>query len=165
MLDSIVSVLGIIGFIFSLINFVYFFIIRKKHLIIKFGEYGIRNFRDDKKLLIIDYRFDNASQLPISITNVQILIDNKFFDCYNRKTLAEEMVRKSNGIIIGRNISYTDKMPINLNSLASQSGFLAFPIPQDKLSVGEKSLNFRICTNRGKAIQKTFVLHAETKCR
>lgn len=47
-------------------------------------------------------------------------------------------------------------LPINLPALGAESGFLAFLVPQGTLSKHDKDLIFRICTNRGKAVQMTF---------
>lgn len=52
---------------------------------------------------------------------------------------------------------------VNLGSLASHSGFLGFVIPQDMKLENDKCLTFEICTNRGRAIQKTFALYED--CR
>lgn len=155
--DNITLTIAIAGFIISLINFAYFFIVRKRKITINFGAYGIRNYHD-KQLLLIRYRLDNNSQLPISITRMQILFNRKKYDCDNREHVAEEYSYKKAGQLVYESTVTTDILPVNLSSLASHTGFLGFVIPPDTIPENEKSLTFRICTNRGGAIRKTFLL-------
>lgn len=163
--ENITFLIAIIGFIVSIINLSYFFIIRKINLTVCFGNYGIKNYYQNKKILLIHYRFDNSSQLAIAITKIQILIDNNAYECDIRKNIAEKYERKRGSQLVCENITYTDILPINIPPLASCSGYLGFVIPPDIMSTHEKALTFRICTNRGRAIQKTFALHEDTICR
>ncbi len=159
------ELLGILGFIISLINIIYFLVVRRKKVTVNFGDYGIRSLRKNSDLLLIHYRFDNNSQLSIAITRVRILISGKEFDCDRGVHIAEKFKNEENHKEVYSKITTTDILPINLAPLASQSGFLGFVIPQDILLNGEKSLTFRIYTNRGKVIQKTFALYEDVKCR
>lgn len=159
------EILGIAGFIISLINFAYFFIIRRKNIVVNFGSYGIKNYFKNQKMLSIHYRFDNNSQLSTAITRIQLIIDNKKYDCDNMSIIATKYSYKEGNETVYRHFTKTDILPINLLPLESRSGYLGFVIPRDILSNVEKVLTFRICTNRGKAVQKTFVLHEDTRLR
>ena len=162
--ENITLAIAIIGLVISTINFIYFFAVRKKKLMINFGDIGIKNYIRNSNILLTHYRFDNCSQLSISITRIQLIINNIRYDCDIRKHIAEKMEYSKNKDVYHKIISETDVLPINLLPLASQSGFLGFVIPPNSLSKDEKALTFRICTNRGKAIQKTFVLHEDKIC-
>lgn len=155
------QLLGIAGFVISLINLIYFFITHRKRLICYFGDYGIQPHIKDTQLLLIHYRIDNASQLPISVTRIRIVLNGSKYDCSTRKLLAEEQSYKKNAECLYEDVSTTDVLPVNLGSLASHSGFLGFVIPQDMKLENDKCLTFEICTNRGKAIQKTFALYED----
>lgn len=159
------DILGIAGFIISLINFVYFFIIRRKNIIVNFGSYGIKNYIKNQKMLLIHYRFDNNSQLSIAITRIQLVVNNKKYDCDNMPIIATKYRYKEGNETVYQHFTKTDVLPINLLPLASHSEYLGFVIPRDILSNVERVLTFRICTNRGKAVQKTFVLHEDIRLR
>ncbi len=159
------SILGFLGFVISLINFIYFFIIRKRNITLCFNCLGVQKYLNNKNKLFIHYRFDNNSQLDIAITRIQIKVKNEFIDCNIQSLLAEETVRRVGKKVIDKQTIYTDTLPINLAPLASQSGFLSFLIPQDTVSNNETNLTLKICTNRGKVIQNTFSLHEDYKFR
>lgn len=164
-LSIISGILGVAGFIISVINLIYFFAIRRKKLNIRFGAIGVSDYFNSNEVLKIQYFFENKSQLPISITRIQILIGNKLIDCERIPVVIEEVTRKRGNEIYDRDILKSKSIPININPLAAESGYFAFSIPQGTLSKSETALTFRICTNRGKAIQKTFVLHEDVLIR
>lgn len=162
--SAISGIIGILGFVISVVNLVYFLLVRKKKLTIRFSTYGVRNYCREK-VAIVAYQFDNNSQLPISITRIKLITSVGEYDCSNRIHIAEEFKRTTGGVTTLQKEIYTDHAPINLPSLGSQSGFLAFVIPPNTLSNGEKALTFRIYTNRGKAVQKTFALFEDIQIR
>lgn len=154
-------VTGILGFIISLINLVYFFLIRRKKLNIRFGIMSVSHYHTSNNLLKIQYSFENKSQLTISITRIQVLVNGKLYDCERLPVIIEQVTRKQGNQVYDCDFIKSNSVPINLLPLAAESGFFAFAIPKDTLSNFDKALIFRICTNRGRAIQKTFVLHED----
>lgn len=162
-MSLVVDIIGIIGFILSLINFVYVLENNRKKLNIRFGDMNVSDYYEGKDVLKVHFSFENESQLPISITRIQLVIEKELYDCLRLPVIIEEVTRKRETEIYDRDLIKSISVPINLDSLSAESGFLAFSIPQDKLSKNEKVLTFRICTNRGKAIQKSFLLHADTQ--
>lgn len=165
MLSIIVDIIGIAGFILSVINVFYHYISNRKRITICFGNYALNVFdrKNNKELLIIHFKIANLSQIPISITRIQILVNETLFDSDVRPHIAEEFTwshgdKPYHSVVIESKI-----LPININSLGAESGYIAFVVPRDKISDFEKALNFRICTNRGKAVQKTFSLHEDVR--
>lgn len=152
-LNNIVDFIGILGFIISIINFVYFFVIRKKKLKIRFEEFGVCKYYNGE-VLKIRFCFQNLSQLPVSITRIQLVVNDSMYDCTNSPVNIEEITRRRGTTVIERTTVNSVTVPINLQPLMSQGDYFAFPIPQGIVSNSEKSLTFRIYTNRGKAIQK-----------
>lgn len=155
------NIIGILGFIISIINFIYYFLIRRKKLNIRFETMATRKYFDSKNVAIVKCIFENQSQLPISITRIQLIINNELYDCENLPVIAEKITRKQNNEVYDEDIIKTNSTPINLMALSAFSGYFAFAIPKDTLSNSDKSLTFQICTNRGKAVQKTFVLNED----
>ena len=165
MINITVDVIGIIGFVLSAINFIYFLIIRRKKLSLNFYIHSIADYFDKKQRLKIFFCIENHSQLPISITRIRLLLNEKYYDCESSPMIVEEWSRKRNGKVYDQDIIKTKSLPFNLNPLMAESGYIGFLIPQGTLSGSEKSLTFQICTSRGKAVQKTFVLHEDVRLR
>ncbi len=164
MMSLIVDIIGIVGFLISLINVIYCIICNRKKLVFNFGNYGVESHIKNQKLFIIYYRVDNLSQKPISITRIQLSINDSLFESEPRPHKAEEQFWSKGDRVYHEIITDTKVLPINLDSLASESGYIAFAIPQDISLTPEKSLTFRICTNRGRAFQKTFLPHEDMRC-
>lgn len=160
--SNITFVISIAGFVISLINSLYLYVNHRKRLIVKFGPYGIRKHVDGEELVLIHYTFCNASQLPIAITRIQLFVANALYDSAFRKFQAEKSVYSVNNCVVCDTSTTTDILPINLCSLGAKSGILGFLLPQDILPKSEKELTFRVCTNRGRAVQKTLVLYEES---
>ena len=163
---NIVSIIGcitgILGFIISLINLAYFLLSKRKKINVRFGKMTIRDSYHGKNALIIQYFFENQSQLPVSITRIQFCIDGHSYDCDEIPTIVEQKISSTNGEVYDREVIKSSFPPFNLSSLAAKSGFLLFAIPKDMQLNPDKDLIFRICTNRGKAVQKTFVPHEDS---
>lgn len=155
---NIKDYIAIAGFVLSIINTSYIFIKNHKKLKMHIDRSAIKYYFSDKDHLIIHYQISNLSQLPISITQIKLIINNSSYTCNIHEEVVETATYKNPNRIIHEKISTNDVMPINLPALTSHSGFLSFPIPKGTLQGNEKSWIFQICTNRGKAFQKTFAL-------
>lgn len=163
MLEIISGVLGILGFIISVVNLYFFFIARKKKLSICVKQFRVNT--DYADMLTVYIRFDNLSEMPISITQIRLNVDGKYYDVFPCPMVAVEWKSSSNGEVLHDYAITTHTDTINLNPLESAYKYLAFQIPQGSVSVDEKALTFEICTNRGKKVQKSFVLRVDTLCR
>ena len=115
--------------------------------------------------IMIRYTVFNKSQMPIAITRMQLIAGKEKEDAEPRQHLAEHSEYKQNDRTYAEVTVKSDVLPIRLDCLGATSGYLAFLIPPDILSGHETTVTFEICTNRGKAIQKTFVLHEDTRLR
>lgn len=159
------GILGVLGFIISLINLIHYFAIRRVNLDIAFLKYSVNDYTFGNDRIFVQYRIDNKSQLPIAITDIQLIIDGK---SYLADYLPHEIFsycKRSKGEIVEYLPKYNDILPINLNELSSRSDFLVFVIPQGILKEGEKDLTFQIRTNRHMEVQKTFVLNESVTLR
>ena len=96
---------------------------------------------------------------------MRLITDKGKQDAEPRQHLAEHSTHRQNGETYAEVIVNSDVLPIRLDCLGAASGYLAFLIPPDILSGHETTATFEICTNRGKAVQKTFVLHEDTRLR
>lgn len=152
------AILGILGFIMSLLNAIYFFRSHRIAINMYIDKYVLKSFSNEEQAVCPLFLIENMSQLPISITRIRLIFNSKKYDAFRLRRIMQQVINKSNNEIYDRQIEYTNLLPINLSSLEAFSGYLAFLVPRDTVSEQEKYLTFEICTNRGKAFQKTFLL-------
>lgn len=69
------GILGIAGFLISLINLINYFVSHKVNLEITMLEYAYKLGVQGKKRLFIHYKLNNKSQLPISVTDIQLVLN------------------------------------------------------------------------------------------
>lgn len=158
------GILGIAGFIISLINLIHYFISHRVHLEITFLEYADRHYVKGNKRLLVHYQINNKSQLPVSITDIRVLVNNKLYtEDYDTH---EILSYKHTGKDINEYVpTYNEHLPINLDCLHSHSGYIVFSIPEDVFPEIDKGLTFQIRTNRNKVIQTKFLPNELVKFR
>jgi hypothetical protein len=74
------GILGILGFIISLINLIQYLMSRRINLEIQIRECTLRQYAKGQKKLTLHYRANNKSNLPITITDLQIVINSRVYD-------------------------------------------------------------------------------------
>lgn len=160
------GIAAIFAFVISISNFISSIWAKRKRISIMFDGMYISDYKIEvgsgmKVIAKIRYSVSNLSQLPISITRIRLIVRGQYIESEPRPYIAEEFIDSRAGVSYNHDIIKTTVLPIRLDSLGAHFGYLAFLIPPDMLSGHETALNFEICTNRGKAIQKSFSLHEE----
>lgn len=155
---SLSNILGICGFIISIINLVYFFIIRRKKLKISILYFGKIEKFNKSNFYQVKFVIENQSQLPVTISRVRVKNNNEWVDSYPIPRLVAWYSEKENDKIIEYQEVNSTIMPIHLVSLGAFVGYVCFLFPQDSLPDNKKCLTFEIYTNRGNPVQKTFSL-------
>lgn len=152
------SIFGVLGFIISLINLVYYFISRRVNLEMRIIEIAPRTYRNDKERIIVHYQVNNKSNLPISITDMRLIIDDdKYCEDFNtHEILGYHHTAKDINEYVP---TYNGHLPINLPMLSSHSDYLVYVVPEGTLKALETGLTFEIRTNRQMVTQKTFLLN------
>ena len=164
MWEIISGVLGILGFVLSFINLVVIIFSRRKKVTANFEKCKSRYRYFNGNMMMIKYRFDNHSELPVSITRIRFYVDKTYYDVYPHPLRVAES-KYNNGKAYYRNVEESTTLPISLAPLGSVGGYLFFRVPLNMIPTDERPLTFQICTNRGKAIQKTFAPHEDILCR
>ena len=78
------GILGIAGFLISLINLINYFVSHKVNLEITMLEYAYKLGVQGKKRLFIHFKLNNKSQLPISVTDIQLVLNGiEYTEDYN----------------------------------------------------------------------------------
>lgn len=158
MWEIISGILGILGFVISLVNLIHYFLTRRMNLEIKIIEFALREYSDDKKRIFLHYQANNKSTLPIAITDIQLIVRGTYYneDYNTHRVLDYESKRKDRIEYVP---TYNDHLPITLPEFSSHAGYLVFVIPQDIAQDVGTGLTFQIRTNRCKELQKTFALN------
>ena len=152
------GVLGILGFIISLINLIHYFVSRRINLEIVVKGTKIYNYFNCQNRVIVHYQANNMSHLPITITDFRLVLrDEIYAEDFNTHEIAS--YHKHSKDINDYKAIYNEHLPVNLPMLSSHAGYLVFVIPQDTIKDAGEDLTFRIRTNRHKEVQKTFVLN------
>ena len=89
------GILGILGFLISLINLIQYLLSRRINLEIQIKECVLRPYARGQKKLILHYQTNNKSNLPITITDLQVILDSGIYDetTFTFEVLALEHVR------------------------------------------------------------------------
>lgn len=159
------GIIGILGFILSVINLIHYFISRRVNLEIRIKEYGVLPAAKGMERVFVHYQIDNKSQLPVSVTDMQLVIGN---DLYTEDSNTHEILSYKHTIgkeTVTYQPTFNSHVPISLECLSSHADYLAFVIPPNILKNGEKELTFRIRTNRGKEMQRSFALNEAVTLR
>ena len=149
------GVLGFAGFIISLINLINHIKSQRVNLDIVFLRYTSREYINGNKRLFVHYQVNNKSQLPISITDIRVLVNNKLYT-EDYGTHIVHSSRYKDADIDEYVPTYNEHLPINLECLHSHCGYIVFSIPEDIFPNLDKGLIFEIRTNRNKVIQTRF---------
>lgn len=150
------GILGILGFIISLINLIQYLMSRRINLEIQIRECTLRQYAKGQKKLTLHYRANNKSNLPITITDLQIVINSRVYDesLYTFEIFAYKHTIDD---IVEYVPTYNEHLPINLPMLSSHAGYLVFLVPEDTPENVCKDLTLKIRTNRHKEVQRSFV--------
>lgn len=97
--------------------------------------------------------FQNHSRLPISINNLNLIIDKNSYAGFNGHPHSITIEKtKSNDTLITREY-VTISFPINLPSLSGTAGYVFFDISRKVSENLSTPLTFEVSTNRGNPIQ------------
>ncbi len=149
------GILGILGFIISITNLIHYFASRRINLEIKITEFALRDGSRDDKRIFVHYQINNKSHLPITVTDMQLVILGKIYieDFNTHEVISYRHTAKNVNEYVP---TYNEHLPINLPMLSSHAGYLVFSVPQDIAENVDKDLTFQIRTNRHMEVQKTF---------
>lgn len=147
------GVIGIAGFVISLINAVHYYISRRIKLDVEILKCYERDIYDNHKLVIVNFRFDNKSQLPISVTDAQLVIKEKSYSEFAYPVEIASYRKREHGTVVERKFIYNDHLPVSLTSLSSCAVYIAFSIPVDIPKNSESEYHLLIRTNRGKEVK------------
>lgn len=159
---------AIASFFFSVVNFWSTQKSKKRNLLVRFEEIMKRDVLLDNNgntfdLIYLRYRISNRSQLPISITDTQLIIDDVYCNSGIHEYKVQEFTSLKTGEKYGTILSTV--LPIQLGNLGAASGYFSFLVPPGLLSGNEKVVTIELCMTRGKPIKQEFHLYEYVQLR
>ncbi|MCO7137682.1 hypothetical protein NIF40_09110 [[Clostridium] leptum] len=151
--ENLVAIISGLAFILSLSSWIYTFITQRKKLSIRLVEAKSKN-----EMTILQVLIENRSRLPISITRIQLVINEESIDCVTTPEIVLETKTSQGKEVISRRDYYSMDMPINIGSLGAVGGYLLFRGPQCMLPNDATSVILVVCANRGRPFQTTLPL-------
>ena len=135
MFEVISGIIGVCGFILSVINLIIHIESRKKKLRIYIDYFD--NHPQIPNAFALRVRFDNLSELPITVTDVTILNRRNVFRVFPVPVLVGHSKLTQNDEIIYENKIQSDIPPINLAPLQSAMCCFVFQPRSVRYSVKE----------------------------
>lgn len=146
--ENITLLIAIWGAIGTSLNWIIAFFRSRKNIsmqIIKICKF--------KNTVIAYITFQNHSRLPISINNLNLVVNNTLYTGFNVPPLTITIERtKSNDATMAKKY-VTISFPINLPSLTGISGYVLFNISKEAYENLSTPLTFQVSTNRGNPIR------------
>lgn len=101
--------------------------------------------------LIMYVSFTNNSHLPISISNVSVVIDNICYPCVYVPAKVLDYTHRIGKEIVGKKEIMSIQFPVSLLALAGSSGYLYFDTLPDTCPDAPTEVTLEVSTSRGKA--------------
>ena len=112
---------------------------------------SIHYYSYKNRSLIIYASFTNSSHLPVSISNVSIVVDNVCYPCVYVPTKVVEYTHRVGKEIVGKKEIMSIQFPVSLLALAGSSGYLYFDTLPDTYPDDSTEVTLEVSTSRGKA--------------
>lgn len=147
--DNITLFLAIFGALGSLFLFIRQFLFERVNIDINIP--GI--CEPERGSLIAYFSFTNKSHLPVSITGISIVYNNKLYPC---EQIPDYIINDtySMGSLPNSAIQNTP-LPIFLPSLGAACGYVLFLAPSTDFQFPSKHLTVRLSTNRNQIVERT----------
>lgn len=110
-------------------------------------------FSKDNHLAMAYIQIDNYSRLPISITDVHIVIDDVPYPCKKLPERVFSYDRKVGSTIVSTQDFYNLPLPVHLSALGGTSGFFLFEIPPEYEELPARLQTFLVSANRGRTMK------------
>lgn len=107
------------------------------------------NYSKDKHLAMAYIQIDNYSRIPISITDIHLVIDDIPYPCKKLPERVSSYDRKVGPTIVSTQDFYNLPLPVHLSALGGTSGFFLFEIPPEYEELPAKIQTFQVSANRG----------------
>lgn len=153
---NITTVISIVGLLISLFTLGQNLLEKRKKLNIR-----VLSFDAYQDVMFLTLSIENGSQLPIAITNIKYITTLNEYSCTPIPSKIAEITTRQGDTILEHQVTYSERMPIQLSELGAFSGIIFFEHLPELPESPPTTLTFEVCTNRGKAIRRTVELPAD----
>lgn len=145
--ENITLALSILGSAGTILGTVLSVFKNRKNLKLKLPYFG---HDKERKLSLAYVQFENKSHSSILITDINLVLNGKFYPCVKLPSVSQSTVRKIGGELFVHDI-YNLSFPIFLAGVGGTSGYLLFDIPQYREEDFQYPIHLQVSTNRGHA--------------
>ena len=146
--DAIIDFMAILAFFAVVVSGAYNLIVNRCKIKIR-----ISRHTENQKGKLMYLSVENLSRLPVCISQVSIEIDDALYECEREPIRVRTIINREAGKEVFREYQKALGMPISIPGLGGVHGFLYFGDYPHNPEIGSKYLNFRVCTNRGRALK------------
>lgn len=114
-------------------------------------------YKKETGKLAVELQFINKSRLPIAITDVCIVINEKPISCVKEPRVAYSNAHHRLGEVLIKDF-YTQSFPLQLGSLGGTSTVLLFELPPNTDIDFSSKVSFEVSSNRGRTMEKKLLL-------
>ena len=155
------GIIGILGFIISVINIASFFWRNRVNLEVTVLKYDIQDYIGGEIRLFVAFMLSNKSQLPLAVTDMKIIANGNSYPPDKQAHIVGQYKYSENGITVDRKTTYNSYPPVSLSSLGAESGYFVYILPRETQLDFCHGMNFEIDTNRS-LVAKTKLAPMET---
>lgn len=148
--ENITLFLSIFGSIGTLITFVSSYLSKRKNL-----KVGIVSptYRSDLCWLLCGITFQNRSRLPIAITSICLIVNDKVMEPKSYPCCVNSYTHRIGNDIIDRKTEYNLKLPADIQQLSALSGYVLFELSPTEIESLSTPLILLVHSTRGR-VQK-----------
>lgn len=149
--DNIKTIISVSAFILSVINTFYLFLTQRPKIRVNFKEYSFLNTLSDKPFLL-GVIIDNKSRLPISISKMNLSVDNVKYEFSWIPIIIYTSDFSQNKKILEKASVHSLTFPQNINSLGSCCGYFTIITKGqfDSNKLKKSKCILEVFTSRGK---------------
>lgn len=156
--ENIALALSILSFAGTILGTTISIFKNRKNLKLKLPYFG---HDKERKLALTYVQFENKSHASILITDINLVLNGKFYPCIKIPSVSQSTVRKIGKELFVHDI-YNLSFPISLAGIGGTSGYLLFDIPQYHEEDFQYPIRLQVSTNRG--CSRIYKLSPDQEC-
>ena len=156
--ENIALALSILSFAGTILSAIVSFFKNRKNLKLKLPYFG---HEEKRKMALVYVQFENKSHSSILITDINLVLNGKFYPCVKIPSVSQSVVREIGKEHFVHDI-YNLSFPIALAGIGGTSGYLVFDIQEHQKEHFQYPIRLQVSTNRG--CSQIYKLYPDQEC-
>lgn len=152
--SNITLLLSIIGSVGTVSSWIHHWITTRINFSISVNGYSYV----ESKGLLLHATFSNHSRLSLSINDICLKSNDLEYSCSAIPQKVLEITNRRGKDILSHHEYFSMDFPINISPLSGKSGYVYFPLDSKISLTLPNTVDFVICTNRGKVRKMSLLL-------